>query len=156
MKCEIRELEEFFVIGQEIELTNFQKKNIKISTDFWRVFNTNLKKAYLSQFGNWIKYAFMERRNGKIFYYCAIPEKSVIPEGFIRKKIKAGRYLVIEHIGPMNSIYDTYTKIYKEVLPNKKYIPLQREFMHFERYDYRFQWNSEKSVIEIWLPINEL
>lgn len=34
-----------FVIGvrkmQEIELTNFQKKNIQISTQFWRKFNKN-------------------------------------------------------------------------------------------------------------------
>ncbi|MDE6969023.1 MAG: transcriptional regulator, partial [Eubacterium sp.] len=26
-------------------------------------------------------------------------------------------------------------------------------FLHFERYDYRFQWNRENSIIEIWLPI---
>ena len=60
----IKELNAFAVIGQEVELTNYQKKNIQISTQFWRKFNSSLKKAYLSQSGNWVKYAFMERRNG--------------------------------------------------------------------------------------------
>lgn len=70
MNYTIRELEAFSVIGQEIELTNRKKENIKICVEFWREFNNNLKKAYLSQAGNWIKYAFMERREDKLFYYC--------------------------------------------------------------------------------------
>ncbi|HAP9603149.1 TPA: transcriptional regulator, partial [Enterococcus faecium] len=64
----IKELNAFAVIGQEVELTNYQKKNIQISTQF----NSSLKKAYLSQSGNWVKYAFMERRNGKLYYFCSI------------------------------------------------------------------------------------
>ncbi len=46
MKYTIRELETFSVIGQEVELTNYQKRNIQISTQFWRKFNSNLKKSY--------------------------------------------------------------------------------------------------------------
>lgn len=42
----IKELNAFAVIGQEVELTNYQKKNIQISTQFWRKFNSSLKKAY--------------------------------------------------------------------------------------------------------------
>ncbi|MCI9066903.1 MAG: transcriptional regulator, partial [Lachnospiraceae bacterium] len=29
-------------MGQEVELTNYQKRNIQISTQFWRKFNSNL------------------------------------------------------------------------------------------------------------------
>ena len=36
----IKELNAFAVIGQEVELTNYQKKNIQISTQFWRKFNS--------------------------------------------------------------------------------------------------------------------
>lgn len=153
MKYTICELEAFSVIGQEIELTNFQRQNVQICTQFWRTFNKNLKKLYLSQSGNWIKYAFMERRNGKLFYYCAIPKRSVIPEEFTFREIKGQRYLMVEHIGSMEKIYDTYGKIYREILPSTGYVPLQENFIHFERYDYRFQWNREESVIEIWIPI---
>lgn len=153
MNYTIRELEPFSVIGQEIELTNRKKENIKICVEFWREFNNNLKKAYLSQAGNWIKYAFMERREDKLFYYCAIPRKVVIPEGFISKEISSNKCLVVEHIGVMDRIYETYSKIYKEILPNAEYIPLQENFLHFERYDTRFHWNRDSSVIEIWIPI---
>ena len=153
MNYTIRELEPFSVIGQEIELSNRKKENIKICVEFWREFNNNLKKAYLSQAGNWIKYAFMERREDKLFYYCAIPRKVVIPEGFISKEISSNKCLVVEHIGVMDRIYETYSKIYKEILPNAEYIPLQENFLHFERYDTRFHWNRDSSVIEIWIPI---
>ncbi|HAP8552898.1 TPA: transcriptional regulator, partial [Enterococcus faecium] len=27
--------------------------------------------------------------------------------------------------------------------------------LHFEKYDYRFHWNSDNSVIEIWIPIQD-
>lgn len=53
----------------------------------------------------------------------------------------------------MDKIYETYTKIYNELLPNTEYMLLQKDFLHFERYDYRFHWNKENSIIEIWLPI---
>lgn len=153
MNYTIREQEAFSVIGQKIELTNRQKENIKICVEFWRKFNNNLKKAYLSQSGNWIKYAFMEREEDKLFYYCAIPRKIVVPEGFVSKEIAPCKYIVVEHIGSMDKIYETYGKIYKEILSNTEYIPLQESFLHFERYDYRFCWNRENSIIEIWLPI---
>ena len=140
MKYTIRELEAFSVIGQEVELTNYHKRNIQISTQFWRKFNADLKKSYLSQFENWIKYAFMIKRN-------------VIPDGFIYKDIQSYKYLAVEHIGSMDNLYETYRKIYQEILPNTDYTPLQEEFLHFERYDYRFHWNRENSIIEIWIPI---
>ncbi|MCI8610923.1 MAG: AraC family transcriptional regulator [Clostridiales bacterium] len=153
MKYTICEIEAFSVIGQEVELTNFQKRNIQISTQLWRKFNSNLKKSYLSQSGNWIKYAFMEKRNGKLFYFCSIPKRNIVPERFIYKEIQAYKYLVVEHIGSMDKIYETYCKIYKELLPNTEYALLQKDFLHFERYDYRFHWNRGSSIIEIWLPI---
>ncbi len=153
MNYSIQELAAFSIIGQETELTNFQRRNIQISTQFWQKFNASLKKSYLSQSGNWIKYAFTERRDGKLFYYCAIPNRTVVPEKFILKEIKPHRYLVVEHIGSMDKIYDTYGKIYKEIWLNNQYLPMQGDFLHFEKYDYRFHWNRKNSIIEIWIPL---
>ena len=151
----IKELNAFAVIGQEVELTNYQKKNIQISTQFWRKFNSSLKKAYLSQSGNWVKYAFMERRNGKLYYFCSIPQRTITPEGFLYKEIPSYKYLVVEHIGAMDKIYETYGKIYEEIIPSTSYIPIKDIILHFEKYDYRFHWNSDNSVIEIWIPIQD-
>lgn len=153
MKYTIQEKEAFSVIGQEVELTKFQNKNIEISKRFWQKFNVSLKQSYLSQSGNWIKYVFMEKRDEKLFYYCAIPKKVFVPEGFISKEISPHRYLVVEHVGSINNIYRTYEEIYKNILPNEKYVVINEDFMHFEKYDYRFHWNKANSVIEIWIPI---
>ena len=60
----------------------------------------------------------MERREDKLFYCCAIPRKIVVPEGFVSKEIASYKYMVVEHIGSMDKIYETYSKIYKEILPN--------------------------------------
>lgn len=49
MKYSIKTLPAFSVIGQKTVMTNYQKENIKISTQFWKQFNTNLKKSYLGQ-----------------------------------------------------------------------------------------------------------
>lgn len=155
MKYEIRELEAFSVIGQEIQLTGYRTKNIQISTQFWSTFNANLKKAYLSQSGTWLKYAFMERKNGGLTYFCAIPKRTIIPDGFILKEIQPHQYLVAEHTGAMNRIYDTYEELYRNLLPNIKYEPLPTDLIHFEKYDERFHWNRENSIIEIWIPIKE-
>ncbi|HAP8433463.1 TPA: transcriptional regulator, partial [Enterococcus faecium] len=35
------------------------------------------------------------------------------------------------------------------------YIPIKDIILHFEKYDYRFHWNSDNSVIEIWIPIQD-
>lgn len=149
----IQEHSAFLVIGQETGMTNYQMENIKISKQFWKQFNENLKKSYLAQSGNWTKYAFMEKRDGKLFYYCAIPKRAVIPESFILKEVKSHRYLVVQHRGPIDKIYDTYKIAYQEILPNNSYVLLQEEFLHFEKYDFRFHWNREDSIIEIWIPI---
>lgn len=153
MNYRIEQLDTFFIIGQEIEITNSKKENIRISTSFWKQFNVNLKKEYLSQSPNWLKYAFMERRDGKLYYYCAIPKKTIVPSQFVEKEILAQRYLVVEHIGKMNAIYQTYDKIYTQVLPDNEYQLSQKQFLHFEKYDYRFHWNRDDSIIEIWIPI---
>lgn len=56
----------------------------------------------------------MERRDGDLFYFCAIPYKTIVPTNFILKEIKPHSYLVVEHIGSMGKINNTYEKIYRK------------------------------------------
>lgn len=149
----IHKCEALTLIGQSVKLTNQQGANLQITTQFWQRFNYNLKKGNLSQSGNWVKYAVMERKNNELFYYCAIPLQKDIPEGFSIKNIPPHQYLVVEHVGAMNKIYDTYTMIYHHLLPELGFKPLSDDFLHFEKYDYRFHWNKDNSIIEIWVPI---
>ena len=95
----------------------------------------------------------MTRRQNQLYYFCAIPQTMDIPDGFTSKCIKAHQYMVVEHVGPMHQIYQTYQKIYTQLLPQSQYQPVNSEFIHFEKYDHRFHWNSDHSVIEIWIPV---
>ena len=147
------ELDSFIVIGQEVELTNSQSQNSLIAKQFWKEFNCNLKNEYLSQRGNWVKYAFMERRLGKLFYFCSIPKNIVVPNGFIEKKIPKQMYLKVEHKGAMNNLAFAYNEIYKQIIPNSTFELKRGIFLHFEKYDHRFHWNRNTSIIEIWIPV---
>ncbi|WMI81437.1 GyrI-like domain-containing protein [Anaerotignum sp. MB30-C6] len=153
MSHSIQERDAFTLIGRSVQLTNSKKENVRICSQFWRSFNSDLKKSCLSMCENWVKYALMERKNGKLFYFCAIPTPMAIPEQFVSKEIPFCKYCVVEHIGPMNRIYDTYTEIYKQILPDNGYVPFHDEVLHFEKYDDRFHWNRRDSIITIWVPI---
>ena len=37
----------------------------------------------------------------------------------------------------MGKIYETYRKIYQEIIPNTPYTPIKNIILHFEKYDYR-------------------
>jgi predicted transcriptional regulator YdeE len=71
------------------------------------------------------------------------------------KKVSKKKYLVFEHVGKMALIKDTINKIYKEFIPNHKFVPNKSEFFHFERYDKKFYWDSHTSIIDIYVPIIE-
>lgn len=155
MDFKIVNAEAFSVISQQIQLTGYKSKNITISSTFWVKFNKDLKKEFKPQSANWVKYAFIERNAENLCYRCAVPMKSTVPSGFEIKEIKAHKYLVFEHIGDMSEIYNTYFTIYKDIIPESGYKLEQEDFLHFEKYDYRFKWNSVNSVIEIWVPVTE-
>ena len=152
-KYSIRQCAAFSLMGQAVKLTDQKTANIKICIQFWQHFNADLKKENLTQNRNWVKYAVMERINNDLIYTCAIPKKDYVPENFSVKHISAQSYLVVEHVGDMRNIYDTYTMIYHQLLPYLKIKPLSENFLHFEKYDNRFHWHRINSVIEIWVPI---
>jgi len=153
MTYRIEVLDDFSVVGQRIKLTGHQKDNLILAIDFWKKFNGQLKKNYLVQFGHWTKYAFMERTQQGLFYFCAVPKKVIVPNGFEEKRISGKQYLVATYVGKMADIYEAYEKLYKEILPNSGYQLDQEAFLHFEKYDERFKWQKDDSVIEIWVPV---
>lgn len=87
-----------------------------------------------------------------------IPKKSVsLPKGFTEKKIPKGEYQVFTHKGKIENIKGIIYEIYKVNLP-KSNINIEdytkSGFLHFEKYDYRFQWNKPTSIIDIYLPLH--
>ena len=58
----------------------------------------------------------------------------------------------------MQDLKQTLNHIYKTIIPDLNLNIEDHEntgFLHFEKYDYRFQWNNPKSVIEIYLPLKK-
>ena len=45
---------------------------------------------------------------------------------------------------------DTINYVYKEIIPKNNILVENRQFVYFEKYDYKFHWNREDSVIEIY------
>ena len=103
MDYRIQHLDEFLIIGQEIELTNSQKENLQISTSFWRKFNMNLKTCRLSQSGHWVKYALMTRRQNQLYYFCAIPQTGLPSVGAAEglREVTAG---YLRHVGDVETV----------------------------------------------------
>ena len=154
MEYQIIELEEFSVIGTRYELSKSLSNNIKLAQNHWKTFNRKLRNNKLYLGDNWCKYAFIEKIENKIFYYISIPKKEeYIPDEFTEKTILKSKYLKVEHIGNMNKLKDTINYVYKEIMPRNNILVESRQLVYFEKYDYKFHWNREDSVIEIYIPI---
>ena len=101
------------------------KRNLSLNTEDvvdWCKTKTNSANAVITRNGkNWyvkvdnyiitinaysytIITAHKEKRNGKLFYFCSIPKRNIVPDSFIYKEIQAYKYLVVEHTGSMNKI----------------------------------------------------
>jgi predicted transcriptional regulator YdeE len=144
--------------GLVVELTNSQTKNFGIIQKHWKDFNYQLKKYGLNQNGgNWEKYGITFKTNGKYYYLSSIPtENQVIPDHFTCLEIPKGDYEIFTHKGKMENIRHTIFEIYKIILP-KSNLKIEEQtkagFFHFEKYDYRFQWDNANSIIDIYLPL---
>ena len=144
--------------GLQIKLTKSQSENHTIIQNHWIHFNTVLKKNNLTQNkGNWVKYGVTFKVEDTYYYLAAIPSSILIlPEHFTTITIPQGNYHIFTHRGKMEGIKETLNDIYKIQIP-KLNLQIQSSekigFIHFEKYDYRFQWNNPASTIELYLPL---
>lgn len=144
--------------GLVTELTNSQTNNFKIIRNHWIDFNSELKKHKLNQSGgNWTKYGLTYKIDKFYYYLTAIPSDNLnLPDYFAHFEIPKGDYELFTHKGKMEDLKQTYYEIYKVILPKSNLIiedHTKTGFIHFEKYDYRFQWNNLSSLIEIYLPL---
>jgi predicted transcriptional regulator YdeE len=145
--------------GLMVTLVNSQTENFAIIQRHWKDFNLQLKKYGLSQYGgNWEKYGITFKIGEQYYYLASIPSKDqLFPEHFTCMEIPKGDYEVFTHKGKMENMKHTIFEIYKIILPQSNLKVEDRSksgFFHFEKYDYRFQWNKADSIIDIYLPLN--
>jgi predicted transcriptional regulator YdeE len=155
------QLENILTCGLSVEITTSQSQNFVIIRDHWVKFNAELKRLNLKQSGgNWEKYGITYKINEKYFYLASVPFfEQIVPDNFVYKEIPKGEYVFFVHTGKMDEIKSTIYNIYKKELPNSG-LNIEHYsktgFIHFEKYDFRFQWNNSNSIIEIYLPLNTL
>jgi len=143
--------------GLVVELTKSQSDNFRIIRNHWIIFNQQLKEYKLNQKNeNWEKYGITLKFNEKYFYLASIElNDKESPSHFTSYKIPKGDYKIFTHRGKMENIKDTIYKIYKIILPKSNLkIKNKTGFLHFEKYDFRFRWNSTDSIIDIYLPLS--
>lgn len=74
-----------------------------------------------------------------------------IPEGMKGKEIKAGKYAVFTHTGPLDTLKETYNHIYGKWIPEAKLTPING--IDMELYDERFNPSSPDSQFDIYVQI---
>ena len=145
--------EKILVAGLSTEITKSQNENYLIIRKQWLKFNSYLRTNNIKLKKDWEKYGITYRSDKKFRYMTAIPfvNKST---GFENIEIPKGQFLCFQHKGSMNEIKNSVYKIYKQIIPeNKLKIENNRNIMHYEFYDHRFNWNNKNSIIDIFLPV---
>lgn len=151
MSFEIVDIEIFRVSGLVTQLTTSQNQNFNIIRKHWQKLNNELKINKVNLGKNWVKYGITKKVGNEYFYIAAVPFSDKFGE-FV--KIKNGSYCRFSHTGSLSRIKSTIQKIYKELIPSLEIqIDGKRELIHYELYDYRFNWNNTNSVIDIYVPI---
>ncbi len=155
MEMEIKEKAGFKVVGIGID-TSVQEciKNNKIPA-LWKKFIDEL----------WM---INNRVDGKNFYglslttgecsfnHIACVEVSNIdevPKDMVAKEIPGSRYAVWTYKGKMPGLTEAYRWLYEEGMPKSGL--KQKKDLWLEKYDERYKDDSDESIMEIWIPIED-
>ena len=94
-----------------------------------------------------------EEYMGSYFVGCEISPDANIPSDLFKHTVPAGYYAVFTHQGPVENVPETYQYIYGTWVRENGVMPMMQD--SFELYDQRFRPDSEDSLLEIWVPLQE-
>ena len=153
MKYKIINVPKINVCYFETQLTTSHQKNYPIIQDHWKKFNILLRINGIKFDSEWEKLGITIKTNNQYFYRCAFNSENRIPQ-FEHAHIPAGIFGKFTHTGPLYSLSKTINQIYKTIISSSPLdIDLNRSIIHYERYDSRFNWNNQNSIIEIYVPL---
>ena len=153
MEFKIVAVASFSVCGLTVDLTTSQKENFRLTSGLWKNFNIELRAKSLNRGRNWVKYGVTQKISGGYSYMAAISIDEVI-DNFDIAKIECLKFACFQHIGPLSHIKSAFANIYKKTIPGSGLIiDPERTVVHFGRYDERFHWSRDDSIIDIFVPI---
>lgn len=150
-----------FVIRDAFEVMGLQTENpyegdnmMRIWTNFMEIEHKIPEIVGKASYG--VSYAGEEYNPDTMegmYYFVGdeVKPETEMPEGFMRHKVPGAYYAVFEHKGKIDYIGKTYDYIYNIWLPKTNTKIVDQD--SFELYDDRFIPNSDKSVMEIWIPV---
>lgn len=152
--------EERKLIGLSCECSNNQVNNFKLISDLWKRFNKELYKiSNRKTEPEWTKYGIAYDSNKKDYFkYLAAIEVNEFTDdpNFTQLLLPKNKYRVFEHKGTVKNLYKSIVKVFRTDLPKLDHeliINSESNISFVEKYDKRFSWTSENSIIEIHIPI---
>lgn len=76
-----------------------------------------------------------------------------VPEGMVGKEVPKAKYAVWTYKGKMPGLTEAYRWLYEEGMPKSGL--KQKKDIWLEKYDERFKDDSDDSIMEIWIPVEE-
>lgn len=150
----------FNVLGLVAPITKSHQTNAKIIRRLWQKLNRRLHevKNRPQNSDEWQKWGIAFRKKGYLFYCAGIPcaREMTVPDGFEIIHVDSFEYARFDHVGPLFRLKTTLNYIFKKgvlSIPYKTFIKHPSGLVYLERYDNRFHWNGDNSVVEILVPI---
>lgn len=155
MEPTIKKREQFQVVGLEYYGENKHNEIGEMWGQFNQIASTIPNKMFPMEAAFGICYMLPNDKEGSFHYIASLAVTSLdnIPNGMIGKTIPAGRYAVFTHYGKLDTLGDTYQKIYKEWLPASG-LKIKGD-LDFEYYDDRFIQGSDQSEFDIYVALQE-
>ena len=151
MKYEVINIDGFKAVGMMYYGTN---ENGEIPA-LWGAFLPRIKEID-HRVGKYISYGVcepVETEGDEFKYYACVSADSLedIPEGMESIEVEHQKYVRFIHEGSVDTLGDTYKKIYAEIILREGYDLVTT--YDFEMYDEKFDPESEASIMYIYVPI---
>jgi AraC family transcriptional regulator len=158
---EIVTMPDMLLVGKATEVRGEVKEQVRMIRALWKDLNAQLHFVpNRLELDPWRKYGLSYNpQPGDQFSYMAavvVSDITGLPDGFEVKNIPAVTYARFCHKGDFRNLKSTLHDIYNKWLPDSAFhlVPGWKcGLSHFERYDQRFDWSSEDSEIDIFLPV---
>lgn len=148
-KPEIRERGAFRVVGLSVK-TSFEDTSAipALWSDFNARENEVQNAVHRTAYG-----VCCDATEAGQFRYVAGIEATGLTDGMDHVDIPAGRYAVFTHKGHISDLPKSVYTIWNQSLPDLELTPEQRP--DFERYDDRFDPETGRGAVEIWIPVSD-
>jgi len=145
----------FSVVGLEYYGENKHNEIGEMWGKFNKMSNSIQNKVIPMEAAFGVCYMLPDDKEGSFHYIASIAVTSLdkIPSGMIGKVIRDSNYAVFTHYGKLDTLGETYHKIYQEWLPGTGL--RIRADLDFEYYDERFVQSSDTSELDIYIALQD-